>query len=41
MVFTNLIMTTHVNRIIDRPLMSSMVVGRYRNANVANLRGRY
>ncbi len=25
MVFTNLITTTHVNRTVDRPLMSSMV----------------
>jgi len=28
MVFTHPIMTTHVNRTIDRPLMNSMVVGR-------------
>ncbi len=39
MVFTNSIMTTHVNKTIDRPLMSSMAIGRYRSANVVNLRG--
>jgi hypothetical protein len=37
MVFTNPIMTTHVNRIVDRPLMSSMATRRYRNANATNL----
>jgi hypothetical protein len=41
MVFTNLIMTTHVNRIADRPLMSSMVVGGYRSANVVHPRRGY
>jgi hypothetical protein len=41
MVFTNLIMTTHVNKTIDQPLMRSMDVGRYINANEMNLIGRY
>jgi hypothetical protein len=41
MVFTNLIMTTHVNKTIDRPLLSSMAIGRYKSANVANQRGGY
>ncbi len=40
MVFTNLIMTTHVNRTTDGPLMSSMAKG-YKSANVANLKGGY
>jgi hypothetical protein len=30
MVFTNPIMTTHVNRTIDRPSMSSMAIGKYK-----------
>jgi hypothetical protein len=34
MVFTNSIMTTHVNRIAYRPLMSPMAIGRYKSANV-------
>jgi hypothetical protein len=34
MVFTNPIITTHVNKIVDQPLMSSMAVGRCKNANV-------
>jgi hypothetical protein len=41
MVFINLIMTTHVNKIVDRALMSSMVVRRYRSANVMHPRRRY
>ncbi len=41
MVFTNSIMTTHVNRIINQPLMSSMVVGNYKNVDVTNLKGGY
>ncbi len=41
MVFTNPIMTTHVNRIIDRPLMNSMVIGKYKNANATNPRNGY
>ncbi len=41
MVFTNSIMTTHVNKTIDRPLMSSMAIRRYRSAHVVNLRGGY
>jgi hypothetical protein len=36
MVFTNPIMTTHVNRTIDQPPLSSMVVGRYISADVTN-----
>jgi len=39
MVFTNPIMTTHVNRIIDRPPMNSMTAGRYRNVDAVNPRG--
>jgi hypothetical protein len=35
-VFTNPITNTHVNRTIDRSLMSSMVIGRYRSANVVH-----
>jgi len=41
MVFTNPIMTIHVNKTIDRPLMSLMPIGRYRSADVANPRGGY
>jgi len=41
MVFTNLIMTTHVNGIADQPLMSSRVTKGYISANVANPRGGY
>jgi len=41
MVFTNLIMTIHVNKTTDRPLMSSMAIGRYKSANVTNQRGGY
>jgi len=41
MVFTNLIMNTHVNMITNQPLMSLMVIGRYKSANVANPRGGY
>ncbi len=36
MVFTNLIMISHVNRIANQPLMSSMVTGRYKSANAMN-----
>jgi hypothetical protein len=39
MVFINLIMTTHVNRIANQPPMNSMVAGRYKSANVMNMRG--
>jgi len=38
---TNLIMTTHVNKTIDWPLMNSMAVGGYRSADATNPRGRY
>ncbi len=41
MVFTNPIMTTHMNRTIDRPSMSSMVVGGYTSSNVMNPRRGY
>jgi hypothetical protein len=36
LVFTNPIMTTHVNRTIDRPPMSSMVARRVRSENATN-----
>jgi hypothetical protein len=41
MVFTNPIMATHGNRTANRPLMSSMDVGRCKNANVMHSRGGY
>ncbi len=41
MVFTNPIMTIHVNKIANRPLMNLMVVGRYRSAYVTNITGGY
>jgi hypothetical protein len=41
MVFNNPIMTIHVNMIVDRPLMSSMVVGGYKSTNVVNPKGGY
>ncbi len=41
MVFTNLIMITHVNKTTNRPLMSSMVVGRYKSTDVVNPKGGY
>jgi len=41
MVFTNLIMTTHVNRTVDGPLMSLMATRGYRSVNVTNLKGGY
>jgi hypothetical protein len=41
MVLINPIMATHGNKIVDRPLMSSMVVGKCRNANALHLRGGY
>jgi hypothetical protein len=34
-------MTTHVNRTAYWPLMNSMVVGRYKSANVTNMKGGY
>jgi hypothetical protein len=36
MVFTNLIMTTHVNRNANRPPMSSMVIRMYKSVNATN-----
>jgi hypothetical protein len=41
MMFTNPIMTTHVNKNPSRPSMSSMVVGRYKSVDVTNSKGRY
>ncbi len=41
MVLTDSITTTHVNRTIDRPLMSSMDVGRYKSVDVVHPRGGY
>ncbi len=41
MVFTNLIMIIHVNRITYQSLMSSMVIGGYKNANATNLKRGY
>jgi hypothetical protein len=41
MVFTNPITTIHVNRTTYRPLMSSMIVGRYKNVDAMHLRGGY
>jgi hypothetical protein len=39
MVFINPIMTVHINRTTNQPLMSSIAVGRYINIDVENLRG--
>ncbi len=41
MVCTNLITTTHVNMIANRPLMSLMAIGRCKSTNVVHLRGGY
>jgi hypothetical protein len=41
MVFSNLIMTTHVNRTINRPLMSLMTTRRYISVDVVNPKGGY
>jgi len=41
MVFTNTIMTTCVNKIVDRPSMSSIDVGGYKNIDAKNPRGGY
>ncbi len=41
MVFTNSIMTIHMNKIINQPSMSLMVASRYKSVNVMNLKGRY
>jgi hypothetical protein len=41
MVFTNLIMTIHVNKTVDQPLMNSMVARRYKITNAKNPKGRY
>jgi hypothetical protein len=41
MVFINPIITTLVNRIINRPLMSSMAIGGYKSVDVVNPRGGY
>jgi hypothetical protein len=36
MVFTNLIMNTHVNKTANRPLMNSMATGGYKSVNAIN-----
>ncbi len=36
MVFTNPVLTTHVNKTTDRPSMNSMAIGGYKNANATN-----
>jgi hypothetical protein len=36
MVFTNPIMTIHLHKTIDRPLMNSIVVGKYRSTYAEN-----
>jgi hypothetical protein len=41
MVFINPIMTIHMNRTIDRPLMTSMAAKGYKNVDVANPKGGY
>ncbi len=41
MVFTNPIMTTHVNRATNQPPMNSMVAGGYKSADVVNPKGGY
>jgi hypothetical protein len=41
LVFANPIMITHVNRIIDQPLMSSMVARGYRSEDATNPRRGY
>ncbi len=41
MVFANLIIAIYGNRIANRPLMSSMVIGRYKSANAVYSKGRY
>ncbi len=41
MVFINPIMTTHENKTINRPLMNSIIVGRYKSIEVENLGGGY
>jgi hypothetical protein len=41
MVFTNSIMTIHMNKIINQPSMNLMVARRYKSVNVINLKGGY
>jgi hypothetical protein len=41
MVFTNLIMITHVHKTTYKPPMSSIDVGRYKSINAKNPRGGY
>ncbi len=41
LVFTNPIMTTHLNGIANQPPISSMVVGGYKSVDVMNPRGGY
>jgi len=35
------IMTIHMNKTVDQPLMNSMAIGGYKNTNVENPRGGY
>jgi hypothetical protein len=41
MVFTNPIMSTYMNRIVDRPPMNSMATGGYKSIDATNPRGGY
>jgi hypothetical protein len=41
MVFTNLIMIIHVNKIVDWPSMNSIIAGGYKSTNAENPRGGY
>jgi hypothetical protein len=41
MVFINLIMTTHVNKTANPPLMTSMATRGYRSVDATNPKGRY
>jgi len=41
MVLPNLLIITHVNKIVDRPLMNSMATRGYKSTDVVHLRGKY
>ncbi len=41
MVFTNIIMTTHVHKTINKPPMNLIAIKRFRNTNVEDLKGGY
>ncbi len=41
MVFTNLIMITHVHKTTYKPPMSSIIIGRYKSKNLENPKGGY